>query len=74
MNDRSIKKLETITTTSKIGFKIMSLPLAGVKVLDLTRALAGPFSTMILLQVEEKEYEFQELHICFYKLRIGTHV
>ena len=27
---------------------MMSLPLAGVKVLDLTRALAGPFSTMIL--------------------------
>jgi formyl-CoA transferase len=26
----------------------MPLPLAGVKVLDLTRALAGPFSTMIL--------------------------
>ncbi|CAM4144363.1 CaiB/BaiF CoA transferase family protein [Bordetella muralis] len=26
----------------------MSLPLAGVKVLDLTRALSGPFSTMIL--------------------------
>src|SRR3546814_12373365 len=26
----------------------MSLPLAGLKVLDLTRALSGPFSTMIL--------------------------
>ena len=26
----------------------MALPLAGVKVLDLTRALAGPFCTMIL--------------------------
>lgn len=28
--------------------KTMSLPLAGLKVLDLTRALSGPFSTMIL--------------------------